>query len=409
MKLLKNFNHRKVVSFIENNRSLVIIVAVTIILGAIYILGKKEDSKVVSYYNHEQPDFTSGRILSSNIDIYQKKDRVISDKLEDMEAKINSLTELLKEQKDDISLLKESKTKTQDESGEPVIPASPQSDTPPGAFDEQPRHFSNEVHDPVPVIQEVPLVRQASPSLPPTEGPVVISFPVKAKTKDGPMGVTLPSGSFVRAKLLTGVEAPEGKALPVLLQADYAFVGPNKAKVDLSGCFLIAKSTGNLSIERVEMQTTKISCVAKSGRMFEREISGFVADSKDNSFAVVGDVNSKQDRVATMAFLSSIVEGIGSAIARSQTSAVPGTNGGSTLAITGDQQSYIAASGASNAASAVTQWYLKHAENLLPTINIGSGQDLWVVVQESVELPNWYFKKSSTTHSEFGFLSKLVD
>src|SRR5262249_9605367 len=147
------------------------------------------------------------------------------------------------------------------------------------------------------------------------------------------------------AKLLTGIEANEQKALPVLLQADFAFVGPNKSRVDLSGCFMIAKSTGNLSIERVEMQTTKISCVSKSGRSFEADLSGYVADGKDNSFAVMGEINSKQDRVATMAFLASVVSGVSGAIAQAQTSTQTNPMGGTSTAITGDSAKYLAASG----------------------------------------------------------------
>ena len=49
---------------------------------------------------------------------------------------------------------------------------------------------------------------------------------------------------------------PRAKHFPYYFKADYAFVA-NKSRVDLAGCFLIAKSSGNLSIERVEMQATK--------------------------------------------------------------------------------------------------------------------------------------------------------
>ena len=230
----------------------------------------------------------------------------------------------------------------------------------------------------------------------PLAGPAIISFPVRNKDRVADMGVTIPAGSYVRAKLLTGVEAPEGSPLPVLLQADYAFIGPNKTRVDLTGCFLIAKSTGNLSIERVEMQANRISCVSRAGRMFERELSGFVADDKDNSFAVMGVVNSKQDRVAAMAFLSSVVEGIGKAAQQAQTTTQLGAEGQSASNVTGDQARYILGGGATNAASMVTQWYLKQAQSLLPTINVGSGQDVWIILQQGVELPSWYFRSSPT-------------
>jgi conjugal transfer pilus assembly protein TraB len=223
------------------------------------------------------------------------------------------------------------------------------------------------------------------------------------------MGVVLPAGSFVTAKMMTGVEAPEGKSYPVLLQFDYAFIGPNESKIDLSGCFGISKAQGDLSTERVQMQATKISCVSRQGKMFERDINGFVADGKDNSFAVMGEVNSKQDRVAAQAFLSSIIEGVGKALQQSQTTSQTTPLGGSQSVVTGDEAKYALAGGASNAASQVTQWYLKQAQNLLPTIKVGSGQDIWIVMQEKVELPNWYFKKSKIEQSVFGYFTRLSE
>jgi hypothetical protein len=157
------------------------------------------------------------------------------------------------------------------------------------------------------------------------------------------------------------------------------------------------------------MQANKISCVSKSGRMFEKELNGFMADGKDSSFGITGLVNSKQDRVASVAFLSSIVQGIGSAIQQAQTQTQANALGGASSIVSGDQAKYMAAGGVSNAASLVTNWYLQHAQNLLPTINIGSGQDVWIVLQDTVDLPNWYFARAKNTQAvgSFSYLSRL--
>lgn len=227
-------------------------------------------------------------------------------------------------------------------------------------------------------------------------GPGIVSFPVKtsgAAYLKRP-SISLPTGSYVKGKLLTGVEAPEGKTYPVLLQLDFAFVIPNHKRLDLTGCFAIAKAQGDLSTERVQMQASKLSCVSEKGGFFEREINGFVADDADNSFAVMGSVNSKQDRVAAMAFLASVVSGIGKAIQQAQTTQQLTPLGGAQSIVTGDQAKYIGAGGVSDAASQVTQWYLKQAQNLLPTINVGSGQDIWIVMQDSVDLPKDYFTQN---------------
>jgi hypothetical protein len=246
-------------------------------------------------------------------------------------------------------------------------------------------------------------------------GPSMISFPVKSTGKSflKKPEITLPSGSYVKATLLTGVEAPEGKSYPVLLQLDFAYIIPNDKKLDLAGCFIIAKAQGDLSTERVQMQATKLSCVSKRGGMFEREVNGFVADDVDNSFAVMGSVNTKQDRVAATAFLSSIVAGIGKAIQQAQTTSQITPLGGSQTVLTGDQGKFIAAGGASDAASMVTQWYLKQAQNLLPTINVGSGQNVWVIMQDQVELPKDYFTQNgiggSKNASVYSYFTNILD
>ena len=227
-------------------------------------------------------------------------------------------------------------------------------------------------------------------------GANVVSFPVKtsgAVYLKRP-SVVLPTGSYVKAKLLTGVEAPEGKTYPALLQLDFAYVIPNHKRLDLTGCFAIAKAQGDLSTERVQMQAVKLSCVSKKGGFFEREVNGFVADDADNSFAVMGTVNTKQDRVAAMGFLSSVVTGISKDVQQAQTTQQATPLGGGQSMVTGDQAKYIGAGGAAEAASMVTQWYLKQAQNLLPTINVGSGQDVWIIMQDSVDLPKDYFAQN---------------
>jgi hypothetical protein len=204
----------------------------------------------------------------------------------------------------------------------------------------------------------------------------IVSFPVKDKTKKVKLGIVLPSGSYVKAKLLTGVEVPEGKTYPVLAQLDYAFIAPSNTRIDLSGCFLILKSSGDLSTESVQFQATKLSCVSKKGMMFERKVNGFIADNKDSNFGVRGELLSKQGGVARMALVSSIVE--------RASSLITGKKSDTTT---------VLASGGGEAAATVANWYLKQAQSLLPTIRVGSGQDVWVVMADKVNLPSEYFKK----------------
>lgn len=366
------------------------------IIGAFFILLVYALSK---YRNHteivynEKPETKTRKIISNHDDsIYSGKEKILTKNTLEILERLKNLGDKV--------------DKLEKKNDAPVVPNPPVTK-------------STEVSSTVTPVNLYPS-NVASEGRAVIEGKIyrgadLISFPVTALKKDvedtvSHQGVSLPSGSYVKAKLMTGVEAPEGKTYPVLLQLDHVFIAPNKHRIDLSGCFIIAKAEGDLSTERVQMQATKLSCVSKKGKMFEREISGFVADDKDNSFAVGGSVNSKQDRVAAMSFLSKVVEGIGKAIQNAQTTTTTGEFGSTASNVTGDQGKYILAGGATGAASQVADWYLKQAQNLLPTISVVSGQDVWIVLQNTIKLPTEFFKKVETGGDyEFIYYSRILD
>lgn len=391
------------------------ILTATTITG-LYLFALNQNRKHEVHVHKEKVTFNGGRTIGDSRTIYQMKEKILTKRVEELEKKTKSYEEALQKAKEEKSEPAQEEKKEDESKGEPEKIPKATSSPPLGAeeevaFSPSPSYLStNSVPAYSPSPERATVSRRKTFVREVARGPSVISFPVQGKERvQQEMTVKVPAGSYLKAKLLTGVEANESRPVPVLLQADFFFVGPNKSKIDLSGCFIIAKSQGNLSIERVEMQADKISCVSKSGRMFERQLNGFMADGKDSSFGIVGLVNSKQDRVASMAFLSSIVQGIGSAIQQAQTSTQTNALGGASSIVTGDQAKYMAAGGVSSAASLVTNWYLQHAQNLLPTINIGSGQDVWIVLQDTVDLPNWYFARAKNPQAmgSFSYLSRL--
>ncbi len=388
--------------------------AVVVLL--IYGFSHSSDPKVV-YEVNRQGEFKEGRILGSPLStVVDGKERILAKHAQELQStqahlqeSIEALTKKVNEMSDKMNGSVASSTPanvttdaTTNPQNESAIPKPVQfSDSNPQlqARDVQPSvsRDRSEVFAP----RQVRVVHR---------GPAIISFPVKEEeVEQKKPGVVLPPGSYVKGKILTGVEAPEGKTYPVLVQLDFAYIMPNQHRLDLSGCFMIAKATGNLSIERVEMQVTKLSCVSRTGQMFEREVSGFIADDKDNSFAVLGSVNSKQDRVAAMAFLASVVEGVSKAVQQAQTTSQTNAVGGSQSILTGSQMKYIGAGGASEAASTVANWYLQQAQNLLPTINIGSGRDVWIIMQESVSMPENYFKKGEDSNAVYTHFTRMLN
>lgn len=198
----------------------------------------------------------------------------------------------------------------------------------------------------------------------------------------------LPTGSHVKARIVSGVEANAREPYPVLLQLDHAFTGPNKTRIDLSHCFMIAKARANLSTERVMMETESLSCVRENGEHFKREAKGFVA-GEDNTFGATGTYISKQGQVLLAAVLASIAKNAGQAIAESQrTTSIAGADKAATASnITGSKAAFVAGSAIVDGGAMVAQWYLEQAKELLPAIGVGSGQDVFVVMLDSIKVP----------------------
>jgi hypothetical protein len=198
----------------------------------------------------------------------------------------------------------------------------------------------------------------------------------------------LPTGSHVKARIVSGVEANAREPYPVLLQLDYAFTGPNKTRIDLSHCFMIAKARANMSTERVMMETENLSCVRDDGEHFKREAKGYVAGD-DNTFGATGTYISKQGQVLLAAVLASIAKNAGQAIADAQktTSVLGADKAASAANITGSKAAFVGGSALVDGGAMVAQWYLEQAKELLPSIGVGSGQDVFVVMLDSIKVP----------------------
>lgn len=198
----------------------------------------------------------------------------------------------------------------------------------------------------------------------------------------------LPTGSHVRAKVVSGVEANASEPYPVLLQLDHGFTGPNRTRIDLSHCFMIAKARANLSTERVLMETENLSCVRDSGEHFKAEAKGYIAGN-DSTFGATGTYISKQGQVLLAAVLANIAKNAGGAVAEAQQSQVVlGSDKAATATnLTGSKAAFVAGKSVMDAGSMIAQWYLDQARQLVPSIGIGSGQDVFVIMLDTVRVP----------------------
>lgn len=237
-------------------------------------------------------------------------------------------------------------------------------------------------------VYQPPRSEFPQPSLPVMPATVALTFGVSAEAALDESTTVLPAGSFVKARVVSGVEANTLEPYPVLLQLEYAFTGPNKTKIDLSNCFMIAKARANLSTERVIMETDTMSCVRENGEHFKSAARGYTA-GEDSTFGSTGTFISKQGQVLLAAVLASVAKNAGEAIALAQqtTTVVGAERGQSATNVTGDQAKFIAGRSVVDGATLIAQWYLDYAKQLVPSIGIGSGQTVHVIMLDTIRVP----------------------
>jgi conjugal transfer pilus assembly protein TraB len=136
-------------------------------------------------------------------------------------------------------------------------------------------------------------------------------------------GTYLPSGSFVRAVLLAGLNAPTGGQAqsnphPVLLRlVDHAQL-PNRFRLKAKECLIVGSGYGDLSSERAYIRTESLSCVSASGEALDLPIKGYVA-GEDGKAGVMGRLITKQGQVLANALIAGIGSGLGQAFQQSAT------------------------------------------------------------------------------------------
>jgi len=199
----------------------------------------------------------------------------------------------------------------------------------------------------------------------------------------------LPAGTYVKTRILTGVEAGDSELVPMTLQADYAAVGPNGTRIDLVGCVLVASVQGELSTDRVVGKAHKLSCVREDDELVDQEIDGYLV-GEDSTLGVVGQLISRQGRVMAAATVANLAKGAGEAIALANTTTQVVQNPLGAVAppaqnVTGSQAAFVVGGSVAEAAEDIADWYLGYAQKLTPAIAVGSGRDVWVVLLEPVE------------------------
>lgn len=203
-------------------------------------------------------------------------------------------------------------------------------------------------------------------------------------------GRYLPSGTFTRAVLLGGLDAPTGgqaqrNPQPVLLRLSHNAVLPNHFRARVKECFVVGAGYGDVSSERAYIRTESLSCVARDGTAIDIPIKGYVA-GEDGKAGMRGRLVSKQGQILANALIAGVASGIGHAFQQGSTTYAISPLGSTSSVDSGKQLEAGLGTGMGKALDRLAQYYISLAEKVFPVIEIDAGRAVDVVLTTGVSL-----------------------
>lgn len=242
--------------------------------------------------------------------------------------------------------------------------------------------------------------RSMEPPAPPRP-PGIASFEVSdarvVTSETAPKGDTkrdsrsyVPSGSFFRAALLGGLDAPTGGQAqsnphPILMRVqDNAFL-PNRYRFKIKECLALGASHGDISSERAYIRLESLSCVRHDGKAVDVPVKGYVV-GEDGKAGMRGRLVSKQGQVLANALVAGIGAGIGQAFQQSATTVSTNPLGSVGTVDPGKQFQAGIGTGVGKALDRLSQYYITLAEKMFPIIEVDAGRTVDVVFTKGFSL-----------------------
>lgn len=194
----------------------------------------------------------------------------------------------------------------------------------------------------------------------------------------------LPTGTFIRATNLAGIDAPTGGQAqqnphPIVFRViDYANL-PNRFRADYKDCFVTGNSYADLSSERAYIRLDRMSCIAEDGAAIDVSVKGYVA-GEDGKAGMRGRLVSKQGAILANALVAGVASGIGSAFATSNTTVSTSALGTTTSVDPSKAAGVGISQGVGKALDKLASYYISLAEKMFPIVEIDSGREVDIVI-----------------------------
>lgn len=204
----------------------------------------------------------------------------------------------------------------------------------------------------------------------------------------------IPTGSVVKAILLSGMDAPtmtqaKTEPLPVLMKVSDLSILPNNYAYNIQDCFLMGEGYGDLTSERAYIRVNNISCVTDKGQKIDMAMKG-AATGEDGKLGLRGEVVTKQGALLARTLIAGFLQGVGESFAN-QNQIVTQNGFGGTTTTNGSMNAKEslqagAFEGLSKSAEKLADFYLKMADQVTPVIEISAGREVNILTTATLEL-----------------------
>ena len=208
----------------------------------------------------------------------------------------------------------------------------------------------------------------------------------------------VPSGSWVTAVMTGGAEANAGvsgesNTAPVEFEMLNDGFLPNGKHSTLKGCVMTGSAHGDISSQRGIVRGDRLSCVRKNGTILDIPVQATVFNFGKNG--IRGEAIMRNSKILQSVGWSGLLSGIGNAAkSATQTSSVSPL--GATSTVDPSQMGLnIVGSMTSDAASKLSEYYLKLAEQYHPDIDLRQGAVVNIVFLKGFPLTGSAVKKYS--------------